>query len=253
MLCGFILGSLERQSNKNVIRIFGIKGIYFTAWLGTPVHELGHAVMCLIFGHRVTGIKLLQATAPDGTIGYVTHAYNPDSLYQKTGNFFIGLAPLVSGSLSIFLCTYVLVRDSYRTILDYLIGRQHFSLLDPVTWVTFGQAVRSIFSGLFSWENAANPAFWLFFVLSLCIASHMSLSREDIRGAASGAGTLFLLIGVANTLSRFLDPSLNGQITSLIDRFNFCLLLLLSLAIVFSVIKVLLSGILYLSLRRLNG
>ncbi|WP_100486140.1 hypothetical protein [Sporolactobacillus pectinivorans] len=243
VLCGFILGYLERLSNRNMVRSFGIKGIYFTAWLGTPVHELGHAAMCLIFGHRVTGIKLIQASGADGTIGYVTHTFNPNSLYQKIGNFFIGLAPLISGSLAIFLSTYLFVPGSYTLIFHYLGEKQNFSLFEPTTWDAFVNTVQSVFASLFFISHLADLKYWLFFILALCIASHMSLSPADIRGAASGAGALFLLIAVANALSTVLDPPLNSQMTAVIGRFNFCLLLLLSLAVLFSAMKLLISGL----------
>ena len=32
---------------------------YASSVVGTPVHELGHAIMCVIFAHRITDIKLL--------------------------------------------------------------------------------------------------------------------------------------------------------------------------------------------------
>lgn len=40
-LTGFILGVFERLSNSFMQKSFGRKGILVTAWLGTPVHEVG--------------------------------------------------------------------------------------------------------------------------------------------------------------------------------------------------------------------
>src|SRR5579884_3392310 len=73
---GFLLGVIERHSNRMLARAFGHRGILLTAWVGTPIHELGHLLMCFIFAHRVTRVKLLQLNSPDGTLGYVEHQYN---------------------------------------------------------------------------------------------------------------------------------------------------------------------------------
>lgn len=250
---GFILGYLERVSNSLIIGAFGMKGIFFTAWLGTPVHELGHAAMCLFFRHRVTGIKLLQANQSDGTIGYVTHAYNPNSLYQNIGNLFIGLAPLVSGSVAVFACAHFLVPESSALIAHYFSNEvQIFSLFDLQAWATLGRSDLAIAGSLFAWRNLTHPAFWLFLILAVCISSRMSLSREDIRGARSGAGALFLLLVIANTLNIVLDPSLHQQMMVWIGRLNFCLLILLSLSVLFSLLTLAVSGILYWFRRGLN-
>ncbi|WP_353948571.1 hypothetical protein ABNN70_01830 [Sporolactobacillus sp. Y61] len=247
LVCGgFILGYLERWSNTLMIHSLGMKGIYMTAWLGTPIHEISHAVLCLLFGHKVTAVRLLQPASPDGTIGYVHHAYNPDSLYQRMGNLFIGLAPLFGGGLAILLFIRVLVPDSFEQIFR-LITMDHsvFLVAEKESWLRLGQAVLAVIRGLFSMEHLTNPGFWIFVILALCIASHMSLSREDIRGAAGGAGALLLLFVVANTLSVILDPLLHDRMMDGIGRFNFCYLILMSLAVLFSFIKCFISLCIY--------
>jgi hypothetical protein len=253
VLCGFILGYLERLSNNNMIRAFGLKGIYVTAWLGTPIHELSHAAMCLIFGHRVTGIKLFQRSDANGTIGFVTHAYNPDSLYQRIGNLFIGTAPLIGGSLAILLFGRLLLPDIFKQMITLIFsGGRAFLWTAPESWAVYWRRFSEVFAVLFSGIRPADYRFWLFSLLAICTASHMSLSMEDIRGAASGAGAFILLIVIANVISAVLDPSLSGQSMSLIGQLNSFLLLMMGLAVFFSIIKFLLSGMVY-GLRRFPG
>lgn len=62
--------------------------------IGVPAHELGHAFMCVLFGHRVTAINLFSPEGPSGVLGYVSHSWNTRSPYQRIGCFFIGIAPL---------------------------------------------------------------------------------------------------------------------------------------------------------------
>ncbi|MCO7128147.1 hypothetical protein NIE88_20595 [Sporolactobacillus shoreicorticis] len=247
---GFILGFLERQANGRMIHVFGMKGIYYTAWLGTPIHELSHAVMCLIFRHRVTEIKLLQAVDSDGTMGYVRHAYNPNSLYQRIGNLFIGVAPLIGGSLVIALCAKWVTDGASPALFDWSHARRLFSFFDLPSWEVLGKTILRIFQGLFTVSNYSHPVFWLFVLIALCVSSRMSLSSEDIRGAGSGAGALFGLLLVTNATSVLLDPALHTQITYWIGRFNFLLMVMLSLSVLFSLFVFLISHLLFLMVGR---
>lgn len=253
VLCGFILGYLERLSNTNMIRAFGLKGIYVTAWIGTPIHELSHAAMCLIFGHKVTGIKLFQRRDANGTIGYVTHAYNPNSLYQRIGNLFIGTAPLIGGGLAILLFGRILLPDIFKQVITLIFSRgKVLQWTDPAGWPDYWHQFTVAFTIMFSGIRPADYRFWLFTILAICIASHMSLSMEDVRGAASGAGALMLLIVIANIISAVLDPALGRQGMSLIGQLNAFLLFMMGLAVFFSIIKLLISGMIF-SLRHFTG
>ena len=49
------------------------RGVYLVAWLGTPLHELGHALFCLIFRHKIEDIKFFKPDKVNGTLGYVYH------------------------------------------------------------------------------------------------------------------------------------------------------------------------------------
>lgn len=61
---------------------------------GIIIHELSHLIFALIFGHKITSVKLFQLPDENGTRGYVNSSYN-DSLYQKLGNCYVSIAPAI--------------------------------------------------------------------------------------------------------------------------------------------------------------
>ena len=100
----FLFGWLISLCNRRFYANFGKFGravCYITGIVGTPVHELSHAFFCVLFGHHITEMRLFRIS-DDGTLGYVNHSYDRKNLYQQTGNFFIGVAPIVV--ISALLC-----------------------------------------------------------------------------------------------------------------------------------------------------
>ena len=88
--------------SSKLIRFFGV--------IGVPVHELSHLIMCVVFGHKVDDFKL-YTIEHQGTLGYVSHRYNPRNTWHQIGRFFIGIAPLLMGILLIVvLSKYLLIR-----------------------------------------------------------------------------------------------------------------------------------------------
>lgn len=68
---------------------------YLSGFIGIPVHELSHAVMAVLFGHKIIRIKWC-GFGSGGLYGRVEHSWNTRSLYQRIGLFFIGVAPFIS-------------------------------------------------------------------------------------------------------------------------------------------------------------
>lgn len=98
-------------------RLFGNKGfVYGFKWLGTPVHEFGHAFFAFVFGHRITEIKWFDPQATDGSYGYVNHSHQPGNIYQEVGKFFIGIGPILMCSMLLYLLTYLLFSFNIQDI-----------------------------------------------------------------------------------------------------------------------------------------
>ena len=224
-LFGFILmfGLLLYFISRSTRKAFSHSGhskldVFFTGWIGTPVHEIGHAVFCILFGHRITEIKLYSPNSQDGTLGYVNHSCNSNSLYQRIGGFFIGTGPILFGSFVLYLLICFCL-PNYRLISEIisktdLTDSGIFELLKNT-----GSMLKtgiSLLVNVFSPENFGKPSFWLFIYLSFCISSHMQLSPPDLKSMWSGTLTILLIFLLVN----FLTMLLGFNITAYVLKFN---------------------------------
>jgi tryptophan-rich sensory protein len=241
---GFILGFFEKHSNKFLVRAFGPQGVLITAWIGTPIHEIGHLIQCFLWGHRVSRVKLLQLKSPDGVLGFVEHQYNPNSIYQQVGNFFIGLGPIFSGIGSLIVGMYLFVPQSYSTFRAEIHLHVSLQKLDINVLKTIGVAVIAISKSLFTLHNFINPLFWIFLVLAISISSHIALSKADIQSSARGLMMIFCLLVLFNIVAGFLHMDSYRMIVKL-GEYNAYVLAFSSIALLFSLLTLVFSYLLY--------
>ncbi|MEH7121507.1 hypothetical protein V7128_29570 [Neobacillus vireti] len=244
IVIGFILGAFERLSNSYLFRAFGPKGVMVTAWIGTPIHEIGHMVQCFIWGHRVSKVKLLQLNHPSGILGFVEHHYNPNSMYQQIGNFFIGLGPIFSGIGSLIIGMYLLVPQSYLAFKTEI--EQHIKIqqLDITVLKTFWDSISIICKSLFTLDNLINPLFWLFIIIAFSISSHIALSKADIKGSMNGLSMIFFILFLFNIISRVLNWDTYDMVIRLAG-YNAYVLAFGSIALLFSFVTLVISIILF--------
>ena len=241
---GLVLGLMERKANSYFFAAFGYKGILTTAWIGTPVHEMGHALMCLIFGHKIMDMRLLMINRADGTLGYVSHSYNQRSVYQTVGNFFIGIAPIISGIGALFLSLYYLLPNSFKVFGVYL---QEGAMTNPfdVTFVKeFTSASLVLIHSIFTLSNLFNPYFWIFLLIAISVSSHMALSGADIKGATHGLVSLYFVLFILTMIGNFMRVNAYSFISQ-VARYNAYMLAFSALALIFSLFTLGLSFIVY--------
>lgn len=186
---GIVLSWLQGVTQYNYRRALGWKGILFTAWFGTPFHELGHVFFAKLFRHRVIKISLFSPNESTGGLGSVDHSYNKNSLYQKIGNFFVGSAPIIFGGAVLSLMLYFLIPNGKEALTPLLQA-------DSVEF--YFTAIQQMFLTLFSIENLTKWNFWLFIYLSFCIVAHLAPSKEDRRGMWAGLGWIILILLCVN-------------------------------------------------------
>lgn len=246
ILIGLFLGILRTNSIKNIQRSFGSNVVMITAVIGVPIHELSHAIFAILFGHKVNDIKLFQKPDENGVMGYVDHSYNKRNIYQQIGNFFIGIAPIFGGAISIITLMYFLVPKSYNQFIHILIKSINVTTLNEKNIVgilsTYGELIKNIFSP----QNLNNPSFYIFLFVAIAISSHMSLSYADIKGASKGLIAIFLVLLLINVfnLSKYL-------VTIQILRYNILLTGIMIVAVFLSIIAFVVSLFLLLLRRKL--
>ena len=204
-----------------------------TSMIGTPVHELGHAVMCKIFSHRITGMKLWNPKPTNGIYGYVEHSYSKKSLWARFGNLFIGMGPLFSG-LGVTLLALWLCFPTLWT--EYLTTTQALAVTGDAR-ATFGE----IFKGVFVLIRGIPDAFradWIKSTLGLLVilsvSLHISLSPKDIKssvGALPIYGGLILVIALA-TFWTPLSPRISSGLAVLSLRLFSLFALVIGFALV---------------------
>lgn len=185
-LLPLVVVALIMQKFSDLLRnklagLLGIKGYIYLTAPGVMIHELSHAVFCLIFQHKILEMKLFSPEE-DGTLGYVNHAYNPKNIYHRIGNFFIGTGPIWGGCLMLWVVSWLLLPEVMRQ------GN------------SFSESLSAFTDGIFSADFWKNWKSWLWLYLSLTIASHITLSPPDLKGAADGFIVIVLTVLLGSLL-----------------------------------------------------
>ncbi len=215
--------------------------LYASSVVGTPVHELGHALMCIPFAHRITDMKLLlPPSRRSRTLGYVEHSYNRKNPWAIFGNLFISFGPIFSGIGVMILVLTLCFPAQWNAYLDS-------SRAMVESGASVGEMSTIIFSLLFSLferfdEDAVRSVVGLIIMLS--VSQHITLSFADLKGCFTAllmyTGVLAIFAGITMPLG------LQGSIVSGLMQVNLPLLSLFCVAIAFSLVWVAIALLVYL-------
>ncbi len=228
-----VFGLLIALCNKTFYANFGSRAkavCYITGFVGTPVHELSHALLCVLFRHRITEIKLFRISSQDGTLGYVNHSYNRNSIYQRIGNFFIGTAPVICITALLYLIAALLIPEFTDGV---------SSLISDAAEMNFGR----LFAGLWNiiclfFAQASTWQWWVFIFAGMLLSLHMTLSPADIRGALSGLVTLTAAMFAADMIMGYAAPAALSSITRALTATGCAALCFFTVALIISLIAV---------------
>ena len=238
---GFFHSVIQQKTLENYQRSLGWKGILWTAWIGTPIHEMGHAFFALIFRHKIISVRIFEPNHESGNLGHVDHSYNTKSLYQVVGNFFIGSAPMIFGSAILIIFLYSFVPNAKDIFIPLFL---HFQ--NP--W-QFLQAIFQSLQNLFTLENIRHWNFWLFLYLSLAVASHMAPSKPDRHGMWRGFYWIAILLILVNIITLLLKVDITVYILNLSQYLGFFVAIFIY-ALLLAFLHYLISMILLILFRR---
>lgn len=196
----YLSGILRSQ----VTQVFNWKIFVYLTIPGTVLHELGHAFFCLVFRHQIREIRLFDPDPFTGSLGYVTHAYSRDNLYQVIGNFFIGIGPLLSGSTVISLASYLLIGPAvFSAIQEPSLDATTFTSLSSAG-AYFESVLASslaMLAALLQVDHLERWEFYLFLYLVFAIGSHTWLSPPDLESTWSGFAAFLILLFALNLVT----------------------------------------------------
>ena len=225
IIFGFILYLLSSMTRRIFAKTLGAKTeLYITGWIGTPIHELSHALFCIIFNHKISDIKLF--TTKSDTIGYVLHSYDSRSWYQQIGNFFIGVGPIIMGTLIVYFLFLLLApelkENTFSVKIDYDksagILNMIYSGISNI-FISILNIFSNIIKNIMVSQSYKNIGFWIFIYLSISIASHMELSPADISHAWKGMLVIFAVSLIFNTFLFIIKIIFNLEIPEYILLF----------------------------------
>ena len=232
---GLVLNLIENKTNYYISQSFGRLGILLTALIGTPIHEIGHLLMCIIFRHRINSVKLLNISKNSSSLGSVSHSFDGKNPYQRIGNFFIGLGPLFSASAAISISMYILLPDVFF-VFKQAVSTNKFIVASNGWTIELLTTFNSLIYSLFTLNNLYHWEFWVFIVIAMSISAHTSLSKSDINNVYDGTVSLFILLFCVNVVAAILSIDTAEYIITL-GRFNYYLASLIILIAIFAAVN----------------
>ena len=238
---GFVHSKLQYFTHKNYRQTLGWKGIIWTAWIGTPIHEIGHAFFAKVFRHKINNISIFQPNEASGNLGHVDHSFNPRSLYQKIGNFFIGAAPMIFGSVVLIIFLYFFVPNGKEVFAP--LAEQQNSISGFIT------SIIASLKNLFAPENISAWNFWLFLYISFAVSSHMAPSNQDQKGMWKGFVWLVFLVVIINAIPLALGVDITAYVLN-ITQYLGMLTAIFIYAILLSLLHLILSSVILLPFKK---
>ena len=242
LICGTAVSLCRFLFIRMMGRGFGRGVVLATSMVGTPIHEMGHALMCILFGHRITAISLWQPLSDDGNLGYVTHAYRKKNLYHILGNLFIAVGPIFSG---LAVITVALRLGFPNAFTDYASTAANLAAAGegglPLLREGVGMLPRMI--GELTDQGRAVPLWGqiLSLLVVLSVSQHISLSPADIKGGATALPLYGGLLLILTAICGLMGPEVMESVTTALRLFSGYMTALFTVVLVASLLQLILA------------
>lgn len=228
VLCGLAVEGCYQLCFRLMGRRAGRAFWFVTSFLGTPIHELGHAVMCLLFAHRIEYVRLFPNR--EG-VAMVRHSYNRKNVYATMGNLFIALGPIFAGLAVILLVLALVYPVSLREF--YAVGDAGgvgaLDILFDRMW--------ALFRGL--WQETTRPV-WvriLSVVALFSVTLHVRLSTADVCGMLRGLPAYLVLCALASAVVTLAGQGAYIAVLGALASFGGTVLLLFGVIFLFALLQ----------------
>ena len=230
VLCGLAVEGCYRLCFRLIGRRQGRALWFATSFLGTPVHELGHAAMCLLFGHRIEKIRLFPNRRG---VALVQHTYNRKNPWATMGNLFIGIGPILAG-LAVMLAILALI---------YPASLQAFHAAEGGGMGTIEalfNRIWQLFRGLLWEETRPVWARIVAVILLLCVALHVRLSTADLRGMQRGLPIYLILCALLSAVVAIMGQGAYDLLVAGLASFGSTVLMLFGIILLFALVQLVL-------------
>ena len=244
VVCGFVVWACQLLFIK-ILGRGGYKTVLVSSVIGTPIHDMGHAIMCLLFGHRIEKMVLWQPRSADGTLGYVQHTYNRSNLYHRLGNLFIGTGPIFSGMAVLCLGLYFAFPgawSAYSATVMPLVARNA-----PVT--EFLSAGVSIVPHMLREFGSGAVALWaqiLAVLVMLSVSLHINLSPADIKGSLNALVPYLVLALLVTVVTTLIGAAAKAPVLAALMTWSAYMMALFTVVLTFAAVQVVLALIIRL-------
>lgn len=190
ILLGVTLFYLQRYLQQTMARLVGWKAVvYYTGWIGTPIHEASHYLVGRLFWIKIDEVKFFEPDLESGVLGYVRYRV-PKLEFRNTiriiGTCCMGLAPLLGGGL--VLAGGLLLIGPHETLFKEANHFAHLTVASGPGEVVLGflGLIQAVWQAIFHY-GWLDPRPWLFIYLALGVGAHLAPSKKDLEGAWPGA------------------------------------------------------------------
>lgn len=189
-----VIWLISNVYHRIVAQSFGRFGLLVTGAIGVPLHEVSHAVLAMIFGHKINRIVFFQFKQNEKTLGWVEHTYNKRNIYSSIGVVFISLAPILVIPVILQMSFAFFELESGESM-GSLLYDWLYQDITPSLDLLIGSFLVDTKITLFSLIK--NP---LLFVVFGCISIHSAPSSADIKTVVQDYKSLFGLFCIPTVI-----------------------------------------------------